>query len=62
MTSKKPQRQEEIQQIERKAERPEWFVLRELAGCGGWVGRVQPDAKHLEVSLENIWQTVMSFK
>lgn len=37
-------------------------MLRELAGCGGWVGRVQPDAKHLEVSLENIWQTVMSFK
>lgn len=25
------------------------------------MGMVRPDAKHLEVSLENTWQTVMSF-
>ena len=26
------------------------------------MGMVRPDVKHLEVSLENTWQTVMSFK
>lgn len=26
------------------------------------MGMVRPDVKHLEISLENTWQTVMSFK
>ena len=37
-------------------------LKRQGGGGGGGGGWPRPDAKHLEVSLENIWQTVMSFK